>query len=60
MLDGDHLIAADYDGNIESVNAPTNHGNRSMRGPCQTVSGGKISGIRVRPRNIALMFVIKY
>ena len=60
MLDGDHLITADYDGSIESVNAPSNHGARSMRGPRQTVAGGKITGIRVRPRNIAMMFVIKY
>lgn len=60
MLDGDHLIAADYDGGIESVNAPSNHTNRSMRGTRQTVTGGKIQGIRVRPRNIALMFAIKY
>lgn len=60
MLDGDHLVAADHDGSIESVNAPSQHSNRSMRGPRQTVAGGKISGIRVRPRNIAMMYAIKY
>jgi microcystin-dependent protein len=53
--DIDHMISADFDGSIETVSANT--------GLNQTSTGtalNKVNGVRVRPRNVAMIAAIKY
>ena len=57
MYDRDHRASADIDGAIEVISAgTTGRSNSALRG----LTDGKLDGVRVRPRNVALMVAIKY
>lgn len=57
MYDRDHRASADIDGAIEVISAGiTGRSNSVLEG----VTGGKLDGVRVRPRNVALMYAIRY
>ena len=57
MYDRDHRASADIDGAIEAVDA-----GRTKRSTSLSAfrTDGKVDGVRVRPRNVALMFAIRY
>ena len=57
MYDRDHRASADIDGAIEAVAAGRTKRSTSLSGFLTT---GKVDGVRVRPRNVALMYAIKY
>lgn len=57
MYDRDHRASADIDGAIEVISGGTTGRSNSAE---LNVTGGKLDGVRVRPRNVAMMFVIKY
>ena len=57
MYDRDHRASADIDGAIEVISAgTTGRSNSALKG----LTDGKLDGVRVRPRNVALMVAIKY
>lgn len=57
MYDRDHRASADIDGAIEVISAgTTGRSNSALRG----LTDGKLDGVRVRPRNVALLYAIKY
>lgn len=57
MYDRDHRASADIDGAIEVISGGTTGRGNSAE---TNVSGGKLDGVRVRPRNVALMYAVKY
>ena len=57
MYDRDHRASADIDGAIEVISGGTTGRSNSAE---LLVTGGKLDGVRVRPRNVAQMFAIKY
>ena len=57
MYDRDHRASADIDGAIEVISGGTTGRSNSAE---LGVTGGKLDGVRVRPRNVALMCAIKY
>jgi microcystin-dependent protein len=57
LYDVDSAISADYDGNVEST---TSANALRMTASSAGNSTGTIEGVRVRPRNIALLALIKY
>ena len=57
MYDRDHRASADIDGAIEVISGGTTGRSNSAE---VGVTGGKLDGVRVRPRNMALMCAIKY
>ena len=57
MYGRDHLASADIDGPIEAISAGTTNRSKSAE---INVTDGKLDGVRVRPRNVALMYAIRY
>ena len=57
MYDRDHRASADIDGAIEVISAGTTGRSDSAK---LNVTGGKLDGVRVRPRNVALMYAVRY
>ena len=57
MFGRDHLASADIDGAVEAISAGTT--NRAGAG-ATGLTDGKVDGVRVRPRNVALMYAIRY
>ena len=57
MYDRDHRASADIDGAIEVISGGTTGRSNSAE---VNVTGGKLDGVRVRPRNVALMYAVRY
>lgn len=57
MLDLDEQISANFDGSVESLDFA---GQNRNAGTIASGLTGRVSGVRVRPRNIALLACIKY